>query len=88
MKIGVPGEFHEDRWQRTAEDSERLVDPAHTGSGHPFGQKSFRHSAKNHSAIWPKLIPAFGQWMNYQLMSIRFRADSNLYVMLFFSMFI
>ena len=32
MRIGVPGEFHEDRWPRTAEDSERLVDPAHTGS--------------------------------------------------------
>ena len=27
MKIGVPGEFHEDRWQRTAEDSERHVIP-------------------------------------------------------------
>ena len=27
MKIGVPGEFHEDRWQRTAEDSERRVIP-------------------------------------------------------------
>ena len=27
MKIGVPGEFHEDRWQRTAEDSERRVLP-------------------------------------------------------------
>ena len=28
MKIGVPGEFHEDRWQRTAEDSERHVLPS------------------------------------------------------------
>ena len=27
MKIGVPGEFHEDRWQQTAEDSERCVIP-------------------------------------------------------------
>ena len=27
MKIGVPGEFHEDRWQRTAEDSERCMFP-------------------------------------------------------------
>ena len=25
MKIGVPGEFHEDRWPRTGEDSERRV---------------------------------------------------------------
>ena len=25
MKVGVPGEFHEDRWPRTAEDSERHV---------------------------------------------------------------
>ena len=27
MKIGVPGEFHEDRWPRTAEDSERCSLP-------------------------------------------------------------
>ena len=27
MKVGVPGEFHEDRWQRTAEDSERCMIP-------------------------------------------------------------
>ena len=27
MRIGVPGEFHEDRWQRTAEDSERCMLP-------------------------------------------------------------
>ena len=27
MKIGVPGEFHEERWQRTEEDSERRVIP-------------------------------------------------------------
>ena len=27
MKIGVPGEFHEDRWQRTAEDSRGCVLP-------------------------------------------------------------
>ena len=27
MKVGVPGEFHEDWWQRTAEDSERRVLP-------------------------------------------------------------
>ena len=28
MRVGVPGEFHEDRWQRTAEDSERHVLPS------------------------------------------------------------
>ena len=28
MKIGVPGEFHEDRWQRTTEDSEMRVLPS------------------------------------------------------------
>ena len=49
----MPGEFHEDRWPRTAEDSERLVDPAHKRSGHPFGQKSFRHLAKISSGVWP-----------------------------------
>ena len=27
MKIGVPGEFHEDRWQRTEEGSERCMLP-------------------------------------------------------------
>ena len=27
MRIGVPGEFHEDRWPRTAEDSETPVFP-------------------------------------------------------------
>ena len=27
MRVGVPGEFHEDRWQRTAEDSERRLLP-------------------------------------------------------------
>ena len=42
MKIGVPGKFHEDRWPRTAEDSERLVDPAHTGSGRDPSDTSYR----------------------------------------------
>ena len=42
MKVGVPGEFHEDRWPRTAEDSERLVDPAHTGSGRDPSDTSYR----------------------------------------------
>ena len=27
MRVGVPGEFHEDQWQRTAEDSESPVLP-------------------------------------------------------------
>ena len=27
MRVGVPGEFHEDRWQRTEGDSERHVLP-------------------------------------------------------------
>ena len=27
MRVGVPGEFHEDRWQRTAEESERRLLP-------------------------------------------------------------
>ena len=33
MRIGVPGEFHEDRWQRTAEDSERRVLPSAREAG-------------------------------------------------------
>ena len=32
MRIDVPGEFHEDRWQRTAEDSERRVLPRTPGA--------------------------------------------------------
>ena len=32
MRIGVPGEFHEERWQRTAEDSERRVLPRTPGA--------------------------------------------------------
>ena len=41
MKVGVPGEFHEDRWQRTAEDSERRVLPRTREAG-PIGYKLSR----------------------------------------------
>ena len=41
MKIGVPGEFHEDRWQRTAEDSERCMIPRTREEG-PIGYKLSR----------------------------------------------
>ena len=44
MKIGVPGEFHEDRWQRTAEDSERPVLPRTREAG-PIGYKLSRGKA-------------------------------------------
>ena len=39
MKIGVPGEFHEDRLQRTAEDSERLCSRAHGKRAASIGYK-------------------------------------------------
>ena len=42
MKIGVPGEFHEDRWQRTAEDSERLCSRAHGKQAVPIEFKLSR----------------------------------------------
>ena len=35
MRVGVPGEFHEDRWQRTAEDSEWRVIPRTLEAGGP-----------------------------------------------------
>ena len=48
MKIGVPGEFHEDRWQRTAEDSERRVIPRTREAG-PIGYKLSR----GEGVFWP-----------------------------------
>ena len=52
MKVGVPGEFHEDRWQRTAEDSERLCSRAHGKRAVPIEFKLSRGKA----FFWP----AFG----------------------------
>ena len=49
MKIGVPGEFHEDRWQRTAEDSERRVLPRTREAGVHIGYKLSRGEA----FFWP-----------------------------------
>ena len=42
MRVGVPGEFHEDRWQRTAEDSERLCSRAHGKQAVPIEFKLSR----------------------------------------------
>ena len=42
MKIGVPGEFHEDRWPRTAEDLREACASAHTGSGLRHPDTSYR----------------------------------------------
>ena len=55
MKIGVPGEFHEDRWQRTGEDSERRV-ISHTGSG-PIGYKLSRGEAFFRSVFVTATMP-------------------------------
>ena len=49
MKVGVPGEFHEDRWQRTAEDSERLCSRAHGKRAVPIEFKLSRGKA----FFWP-----------------------------------
>ena len=49
MKVGVPGEFHEDRWQRTAEDSERLCSRAHGKQAVPIEFKLSR----GEGGFWP-----------------------------------
>ena len=49
MKVGVPGEFHEDRWQRIAEDSERLCSRAHGKRAVPIEFKLSRGKA----FFWP-----------------------------------
>ena len=73
MKIGVPGEFHEERWQRTAEDSERCMLPRtrEVGGTHRYKLSrgeggllaGLRHSSPAHrylSAIsaWRRGLPA------------------------------
>ena len=52
MRIGVPGEFHEDRWQRTAEDSERCMLP-HTrevGGTHRIQVIAWRRESSDRSS--------------------------------------
>ena len=49
MKICVPGEFHEVRWQWTAEDSERLCSRAHGKQVVPIEFKLSRGEA----VFWP-----------------------------------
>ena len=68
MKIGAPGEFHEDRWPRTAEDSERLVDPAHTGSGRDPSDTSYRvakGASDQSSARFKALFVAIEVWIGF-----------------------
>ena len=50
MRIGVPGEFHEERWQRTAEDSERCMLPRTREEG-PIGYKLSRGEGKEIGAV-------------------------------------
>ena len=67
MKIGVPGKFHEDRWPRTAEDSERLVDPAHTGKRDP-SDTSYRvpkGASGRSSARFKALFVAIEVWIGF-----------------------
>ena len=52
MKIGVPGEFHEVRWQRTEEDSERLCSRAHGKRAGPIGYKLSRGKGGLLTALW------------------------------------
>ena len=52
MRIGVPGEFHEDRWQRTAEDSERCMLPRtrEVGGTHRIQVIAWRRGASGRSS--------------------------------------
>ena len=52
MKIGVPGEFHEDRWQRTAEDSERCMIPRtrEAGGAHRIQVIAWRRETSDRSS--------------------------------------
>ena len=52
MKIGVPGEFHEDRWQRTAEDSERCMLPRtrEVGGTHRIQVIAWRRGSSDRSS--------------------------------------
>ena len=52
MKVGVPGEFHEDRWQRTAEDSERLCSRAHGKQAVPIEFKLSRGKGELLTGLW------------------------------------
>ena len=63
MRVGVPGEFHEDRWQRTAEDLREVCAPAHTGRGRRPSDTSYRvpkRSSDRSSARLP--CPQVSQW--------------------------
>ncbi len=62
MRVGVPGEFHEDRWQRTAEDYERRVIPRTREASGP-SDTSYRvakRSSDQSSARRP--CPEVPQW--------------------------
>ena len=52
MRIGVPGEFHEDRWQQTAEDSERCVIPRtrEAGGAHRIQVIAWRRETSDRSS--------------------------------------
>ena len=52
MKIGVPGEFHEERWQRTAEDSERCMLPRtrEVGGTHRIQVIAWRRGSSDRSS--------------------------------------
>ena len=57
MKIGVPGEFHEDRWQRTAEDSERRVIPRTREDGGIIQIQVIAWLSVLLAGLWPDLRP-------------------------------
>ena len=55
MRIGVPGEFHEDRWPRTAEDSERRVLPRTREASGPSDTSyrvAKRSSDRSSAGLW------------------------------------
>ena len=63
MRIGVPGEFHEDRWPRTAEDSERHVLPRtrEAGMTHRIQVIAWQRRASGRSSA-RRPCPQVPQW--------------------------
>ena len=59
MRIGVPGEFHEDRWPRTAKDSERRVLPRTREASGP-SDTSYRVAKRSSDRSSAGLRPVFG----------------------------
>ena len=80
MRIGVPGEFHEDRWPRTAEDLREACASAHTGSGLRHPETSYRVAKRSsdrssaglrHDAPFHNHLSAIPAWRRSHLSGLR-----------------